>query len=189
MHATKRKFNSLIQGLGTPAKQPARSTDGKPTTTYPRKSQRTANDVESLLEKRRQLGIPQSNSTASATGGRSATSPSGKQAAFGTNSDKPLARFCPTDRNELVKRLATYNDITDWTPKPDRVSEIEWAKRGWVCHGKETVRCVLCHKELVVKLNKKEVDGKEVSVLVSSEIGEQIQAVLPGACTPRANKE
>lgn len=84
---------------------------------------------------------------------------------------KPLARFCPTDRDELLKRLATFHDITDWTPKPDRVSEIEWAKRGWVCHGKERVRCVLCHKELVVKLNKKEVDGKEVSVLVSSEIG------------------
>jgi hypothetical protein len=70
-----------------------------------------------------------------------------------------------------LKRLGTFQELTDWTPKPDKVNEIEWAKRGWVCHGKETVRCLLCHRELVVKLNRKVVDGKEVPVLVASEIG------------------
>ena len=89
-----------------------------------------------------------------------------------TSQDKnaPPPRYCPGDRDELLRRLATFQELTDWTPKPDRVSEIEWAKRGWVCQGKERLRCTLCNREIVVKLNRKEVDGKEVQVLVPSEI-------------------
>lgn len=79
-------------------------------------------------------------------------------------------KYCPGDRDELLKRLSSFQELTDWTPKPDPVNEIEWAKRGWVCQGKERVRCTLCNKELVVKLNRKEVDGQEVPVLVASEI-------------------
>ncbi|TLS26387.1 hypothetical protein PpBr36_04763 [Pyricularia pennisetigena] len=79
-------------------------------------------------------------------------------------------RYCPGDRDQLIKRLATFQELTDWTPKPDRVNEVEWAKKGWVCMGKERLRCTLCNKEMVVKLNRKEVEGKEVPVLVASEI-------------------
>jgi hypothetical protein len=88
------------------------------------------------------------------------------------NNQGPLVKYCPSDREELLRRLATFQEITEWTPKPDKVSEIEWAKKGWVCQGKERVRCVLCARELVVKLNRKELeDGKEANVLASSEIG------------------
>lgn len=161
MNATKRKFNNLLQGLGTP-------TSGSQSTAKPSK---TTKDVETLLQKRRRLGIPQSDSAAFGTDTNIKTSaPATPKKPEVKKEEKPLARFCPSDREQLLRRLATFNDITDWTPKPDRVNEVEWAKRGWVCHGKETVRCVLCHKELVVKLNKKEVEGKEVRVLVSSEI-------------------
>lgn len=79
-------------------------------------------------------------------------------------------KYCPGDRDELLKRLASFQELTDWTPKPDPVNEIEWAKRGWACQGKERVRCTLCNKELVVKLNRKEINGREVAVLVASEI-------------------
>ncbi|KAI1211434.1 zf-C3HC-domain-containing protein [Annulohypoxylon truncatum] len=84
------------------------------------------------------------------------------------------ARYCPSDRDELIRRLGTFQELTEWTPKPDKVNEIEWAKRGWVCRGKERVQCTLCHKELVVKINKREVDGKEVPVLVGSDIEEAL---------------
>ncbi|KFH46091.1 mRNA export factor-like protein [Hapsidospora chrysogenum ATCC 11550] len=164
-NATKRKFNSLLQGLGAP--KTASERPGGETT-----QRKTTGDVESLLQKRRRLGIPQSNAglTLDSSSTMTKLASSVRRPGHEKEVEKPLARFCPTDRAELLKRLATFNDITDWTPKPERVSEIEWARRGWVCHGKETVRCVLCHKELVVKLNRKEVDGKEVSVLVPSEI-------------------
>ena len=79
-------------------------------------------------------------------------------------------KYCPGDRDQLLRRLATFQELTDWTPKPDRVNEVEWAKRGWVCRGKERVKCTLCSRELVVRVNRKEVDGKEISVLIASEI-------------------
>jgi hypothetical protein len=173
MNATKRKFNTLLQGLGRSSSEtPRPASNGNPTAT-PKKT----SDVDALLEKRRRLGLPQSNSTGlsstSPVSLRKASSPApgSKVTEAKTEEEKPLAKYCPSDRAELVRRLATFQELTDWAFKPDRVSEVEWAKRGWVCKGKETVRCVLCHKELVVKLNRREVDGKEVAVLVSSEIG------------------
>jgi hypothetical protein len=86
----------------------------------------------------------------------------------------PPPKYCPGDRDQLLRRLATFQELTDWTPKPDRVSEVEWAKRGWVCQGKERVRCTLCGHDLVVKVNRKEVDGKEIAVLIASEIAESV---------------
>ncbi|CAN8098164.1 unnamed protein product [Discula destructiva] len=129
------------------------------------------------LTKRRRLGLEESTPAKQL----SPTPHSGAQAAVsnvvlrkwsGHNDKKSIfkPRFCPGDRDELLKRLASFQELTDWTPKPDPVNEVQWAKRGWICQGKERVRCLLCNKELVVKLNKKEVDGKEVAVLIPSEI-------------------
>jgi len=89
-----------------------------------------------------------------------------------TDSGPP--KYCPGDREQLLRRLATFQELTDWTPKPDRVNEVQWAKRGWICQGKERVRCVLCSQELAVKLNRKEVDGKEISVMIASEIAQSV---------------
>lgn len=142
-----------------------------------------------LLSKRRRVGIP--GSTLETKGPTSISNVVLRK----WNSTKkqpeaqPQPRYCPSDRAELLKRLATFQELVNWAPKPDRVSEVEWVKRGWVCRGKERVRCVLCNKELVVGLNKKEVDGKEVSVLVPSEIGKSLyyEALLfaPSICFPR----
>ncbi|EFX05234.1 c3hc zinc finger protein [Grosmannia clavigera kw1407] len=66
----------------------------------------------------------------------------------------PMPRYCPGDREQLLRRLATFQELTDWTPKPDRINEIEWARRGWACQGKERVRCTLCSRELVVRLGR-----------------------------------
>lgn len=173
MHSTKRKFNALIQGIGNRPSSPAKAPDnpnGSRSTT-PLGSRRTTADTD--LAKRRRTGIP--GSTPPASGSKSASgNVSNKSDGKGTSPTPPQPKYCPSDRKELLRRLATFQDLTDWAPKPDRVSEIEWAKRGWVCQGKERVRCALCNKELVIKLNKKEVDGKEVSVLVPSEIEEAL---------------
>ena len=94
--------------------------------------------------------------------------------ASGAKGDGGPLKYCPGDREQLLRRLATFQELTDWTPKPERVSEIEWAKRGWVCQGKERVKCTLCASELVVKINRKQVDGKEISVLIASEIAQSV---------------
>ncbi|KAG5991648.1 hypothetical protein E4U43_003977 [Claviceps pusilla] len=188
MNATKRKFNALLQGLGSP--RPSTSDSIKDNnknnsnddennnnnnninnnmSASPRYGSSPASTNDDILQKRRRLGFPESTaptlfstlpvatSFSNVVLRRSATPTSNKAA-----SPAP-ARYCPGDRAELLKRLATFQEITDWTPKPDKINEIEWAKRGWICQGKEKVRCVLCHKELVVKLNSKDDQGAEAS--------------------------
>lgn len=171
MNATKRKFNALLQGLSNPRPSPPNSPTGN-MNGDPRRAAAASHDA--LLQKRRHLGFPESTAPtthASSTVLLSASTRSlGTQGSAAKDGKEVLAKYCPGDRDQLLKRLATFQELTDWTPKPDRVSEVEWAKRGWACQGKERVRCVLCHKELVVKLNRKEVDGQEVPVLVPSDI-------------------
>ncbi|KAJ6438900.1 C3HC zinc finger protein [Purpureocillium lavendulum] len=177
MHATKRKFNALLQGLSNP--RPTSTTDapsGSMSADARRGDAAGASSHDALLQKRRRLGFPDSTAPAAYNPSlpssiSSALRRSTTQASAKSTKDKDtLAKYAPGDRDELLKRLATFQELTDWTPKPERVNEVEWAKRGWICRGKERVRCVLCHKELVVKLNRKDVDGKEVPVLVPSEI-------------------
>ncbi|KAI3391618.1 hypothetical protein diail_7019 [Diaporthe ilicicola] len=137
------------------------------------------------LTKRRRLGVADST-TSKAFSTKTPDGPGGQTTIsnivlrkWGGNKEKEAIfkpKYCPADRDELLKRLASFQELTDWTPKPDPVAEVQWAKRGWICQGKERVRCTLCNKELVVKLNRKEVDGREVPVLVPSEIEEALVA-------------
>lgn len=148
----------------------------------PRSAATTA-DLD-LLTKRRRLGLADSTpskdlGTKTPDGGGQTTISNIVLKKWGGNKDKETIfkpKYCPADRDELLKRLASFQELTDWTPKPNPVAEVQWAKRGWICQGKERVRCTLCNKELVVKLNRKEVDGKEVPVLVPSEIEDALVA-------------
>jgi hypothetical protein len=124
-----------------------------------------------LLAKRRRLGLLDSNLPSSTSSTTISNVVLRKWSGHTKGGGLAVSKYCPSDRSQLLRRLGTFQELTDWTPKPNRVNEVEWAKRGWVCQGKERVRCTLCNKEVVVGLNKKMVDGKEVSVLVPSEIG------------------
>lgn len=147
----------------------------------------TTSDLD-LLTKRRRLGLADSTpskdlGTKTSDGGGQTTISNIVLKKWGGNRDKDTIfkpKYCPADRDELLRRLASFQELTDWTPKPNPVAEVQWAKRGWICQGKERVRCTLCNKELVVKLNRKEVDGKEVAVLVPSEIEDALVARYVG---------
>ena len=39
-----------------------------------------------------------------------------------------------------------------WFGKPDPISAIECARRGWKCRGNDTIECVNCHAELTAIL-------------------------------------
>jgi C3HC zinc finger-like len=183
MNATKRKFNALIQGISARSSPagPANDSDKAQSTRTSNSSLSSATmalDAE-LLAKRRRLGFGttpvagNSTTNGSHNGVPAISNIVLRKWSADSNPKKSTeaAKYSPSDRGELLKRLATFQELTDWTPKPNAVSEVEWAKHGWICNGKERVRCTLCHKELVVGLNRKEVDGKEISVLVPSEIG------------------
>ncbi|KAL2015781.1 hypothetical protein VTK56DRAFT_4834 [Thermocarpiscus australiensis] len=183
--------SDLDSNLAGPASSPA----SRRSSPYPSRTMATDSSLD-LLNKRRRVGGLSSTPTkygefsnlaqsspASARGTATisnvtlrkwtpgAASPTG---APEKNEALPPPKYCPGDREQLLRRLATFQELTDWTPKPDRVNEVEWAKRGWVCQGKERVKCTLCARELVVKVNRKEVEGKEIAVLIASEIAESV---------------
>ncbi|PON27677.1 hypothetical protein TGAM01_v203444 [Trichoderma gamsii] len=174
MNSTKRKFNALLQGLSSPR---ASTDQESPATMFGNRAASTkAVDYEALLQKRRRLGFPESTAPRldnPVSPSLSSLATSIRRTVSDATTPKVRrdgsARYSPGDREELLKRLATFQEITDWMPKPDRVNEVEWAKRGWVCQGKERVRCLLCHKELVVKL-KKEAGDTELDALTAAEV-------------------
>ncbi|KAI9747729.1 MAG: hypothetical protein M1835_001988, partial [Candelina submexicana] len=53
-----------------------------------------------------------------------------------------LPNFAPTNRRQFIERLETFKDVTKWSEKPERINEVQWAKRGWTCVDKERVGCV-----------------------------------------------
>ncbi|KZF21094.1 zf-C3HC-domain-containing protein [Xylona heveae TC161] len=64
-----------------------------------------------------------------------------------------LPNYAPWDRGQFLERLETYRHVDKWSPKPPKVNEVEWARRGWRCVGKERVGCVGgCERQLLLKL-------------------------------------
>ena len=86
--------------------------------------------------------------------------------------------FVPWDRERFLERLETFRRVDRWSPKPSAISEVVWAKRGWVCADVARVSCVGgCGGSVVVKLPEEldELDGydaekvqerKEVRMLI-----------------------
>lgn len=57
----------------------------------------------------------------------------------------PLCR--PWDRGDLQKRLATFKSMT-WFAKPEVVSAVNCARRGWVNVDSDTIACEACGSRL-----------------------------------------
>ncbi|KAG0645776.1 Zinc finger C3HC-type 1 [Hyphodiscus hymeniophilus] len=174
MNATKRKFNALLNGIGNKSTTSLASKEVNKTST-------TTDDVDDdpdTMLKRRRLAPPASTLIAigNAKNIMEKTKMSHKKSAsHATN--LPIAKppkYAPWDRVAFLERLKSFNSLTDWTPKPARVNEVEWAKRGWVCQKSERVRCCLCNVEILVKLNQKMVDGKEEPVYTAACIEEAL---------------
>lgn len=75
---------------------------------------------------------------------------------------KKAPNYTPWSHDHFVERMKTFSDVMRWGPKPDKLNEVEWAKRGWVCENLNTVACKGgCEKRLVVKLEPKEKDTEK----------------------------
>lgn len=69
------------------------------------------------------------------------------------NQERKTPNFAPWDREQFLERLKTYRHVDKWMGKPESINEVQWAKRGWSCVGKERVGCVEgCGKEVVITL-------------------------------------
>ncbi|CAD6449323.1 f2dc6154-6610-4cfe-979e-992d250a1979 [Sclerotinia trifoliorum] len=176
MNTTKRKFNALLNGLGN--KKSDSSLSAHEVNKTPDKPQ---NDTDSNMKKPRisysssslnrlpSLTRASSAAPSEFDSARQKLAPVYKLSATPVSHSEP-PKWAPYDRAEFLKRLKSFSNLTDWTPKPARVNEVEWAKRGWVCQKKERVRCCFCNVEILVKLNKKEEDGKEKEVYIAENI-------------------
>ena len=70
--------------------------------------------------------------------------------------------FAPWDRGQFLERLGTFRHVDKWMPKSESIDEVQWAKRGWTCVGKERVGCVGgCGKEVVITLESSRVNDEE----------------------------
>ncbi|KAG9242715.1 C3HC zinc finger-like-domain-containing protein [Calycina marina] len=157
MNATKRNFNALLNGIGN-----------KSSNSLAKGNELLPPPETSSLKKRRI--IPSKTSQVAAAYAAN----SGHKKLASTTTSPNTARYAPWDRVAFLKRLKSFSNLTDWTAKPAQVNEVEWAKRGWVCQKAERVRCCLCNVEILVKLNRKEVDGLEEPVYIAKNIEDSL---------------
>jgi len=94
--------------------------------------------------------------------------------------------YAPWSQDAFLERLHTFSNITRWTPKPDPVNEVAWAKRGWLCDvpAYNTVACKGgCEARVAVRLRPaaKDVDSNaelpETEDMLA-EIGEELIAAV-----------
>ncbi|KFX90655.1 hypothetical protein V490_06343, partial [Pseudogymnoascus sp. VKM F-3557] len=148
MNNTKRKFNALLNSIGSSSSDDLTRTTKQARTSYD--LTRSATSSPNLSTSSRTAAVARMSKTEL----KFAAANSGK--ARGTDEPVTKPSFLPGDREDFLERLATFRNLTDWMPKPPKVNEVAWAKRGWACQRLERVRCVTCNVEIMVKLNKQE---------------------------------
>jgi hypothetical protein len=180
MNVTKRKFNALLSGIGNKSTTSLSSQkDVNNVSSVDLTTTLNADETDTQPKKRRTSGsasieipTPSPAKTLATKLSATATMPHKKSASVATATLKTeTPKYAPWDRGEFLKRLKSFSNIIDWTPKPAKVNEVEWAKRGWVCQKMERVRCCLCNVEILVKLNQRVIDGKEEPVYIEDNIG------------------
>ena len=167
MNSTKRKFNALLNGIGnkstTSLSTPEDDDEMGRSKSLDRilKKQRVTTAGTRIIIANSPLAVPSKSKVVHKK------SPSHANV---TNVEVPTPKYAPWDRAAFLERLSSFTRLTEWMPKPDRANEVEWAKRGWVLQKEERVRCSLCNVEVKVKLNEKEVDGKNSYIYNASSI-------------------
>lgn len=151
------------------------------TATVPRSPPTTAPDPK----KRRTIHLPPAAShltdSNEAWSIRATPPSSGTHTTAFSLSEKPTPAYAPWDRPQFLSRLKTFRFVDKWSAKPPAVNEVVWAKRGWVCVDKNRIRCTVCSRDVVVKIDAdddglgEEEDGDTVMGDVEGMEGERIK--------------
>ncbi|KAI9841900.1 MAG: hypothetical protein M1838_003354 [Thelocarpon superellum] len=157
MYSTKRKFHSLLDSLTAP------DTASPSVPGVRRRPVTSTASVES--DSRSHAKKPRVQRPVSSLVSGSTSEPSGHERRRSSgvqmpsryppiHSRRPTApNFAPWDRDQFLNRLKTFRHVDKWSAKPTPVTEVQWAKRGWTCIGKERVGCVGgCGRQVFVKL-------------------------------------
>ena len=90
------------------------------------------------------------------------------------NEERKPPNFAPWNRAQFLERLKSFRHVDKWMGKPEKINEVQWAKRGWICVGKERVGCVGgCGKEVVIKLVDDDGEAREREANEASESEDQ----------------
>ncbi|PLN81944.1 C3HC zinc finger protein [Aspergillus taichungensis] len=136
----KRKFQRVLDSLT----KPSSAESSKPPTA------REQLHGEPSAAKKIRLGDRDDGSLASA---RRSILKVGRPSSRDSSASSTRPSFVPWDRERFLERLETFRRVDRWSPKPSAISEVEWAKRGWICTDKSRVTCVGgCGGSVVVKL-------------------------------------
>jgi hypothetical protein len=160
---SKRKFYKLLDNLSS-SKLPDQtlpSTPDRPIKRNRMLDARSRNDAGT--------GRPKTSVRAiSSTFGSTVAASRGRAASTTTGTRHPAA-YAPWSHDQFLERLKTFADVKTWSAKPDAVSEVVWAKRGWAVVGLDEVGCRSCGKHLVVKLDEQDDDHGTEPVTKESE--------------------
>ena len=170
LSTTKRKFHRILDSISNTS---SISLPGKEK--HARASTVTLPNTTDTPPKRQRLERPKSSYASSSSQNSShpplsaVTAPTASKVETRVQEKKKPA-FVPWDREEFLARLKTFRHVDKWMSKPEEINEVEWAKRGWKCVGKERVGCASCAAEVVIKL---EDDEREMKGITDEEIDEE----------------
>ncbi|KAL8832282.1 MAG: hypothetical protein Q9170_004939 [Blastenia crenularia] len=169
LSTTKRKFHDILESIANPPAPTSLDTNNKQhnasTTTLP--------SAHEPLAKRLKYARPTSTPllhTLTHTMRSASTGTMTRNITPSTSiQEKKPPNFAPWDRNQFLCRLETFRHVDKWMSKPDPINEVQWAKRGWTCVGKERVGCVGgCGNEVIISLEpsreeRQSIDGTDPS--------------------------
>ncbi|CAO2655656.1 Nn.00g044590.m01.CDS01 [Neocucurbitaria sp. VM-36] len=96
-----------------------------------------------------------------------------------TTTPRKTPNFQPYSQEHFLGRLKTFADVKKWTTKPDSISEVEWAKRGWTCDTWNTVACKGgCEKRVAVKLRPRRKDPNGKDIEMSEDLAVDVEDAL-----------
>jgi hypothetical protein len=103
----------------------------------------------------------------------------GKAVASSPSIPRKTPNFQPHSQEQFLTRVKTFADVKKWTTKPDAISEIEWARRGWSCDTWNTVACKGgCEKRVAVKLYPKRKDANGKAIELSEDFATEVDDKL-----------
>ncbi|KAL8703676.1 MAG: hypothetical protein Q9201_003130 [Fulgogasparrea decipioides] len=170
LSTTKRKFHSILDSISNPSSTSLNADNGQhyaSTTTIPPASEPSAKKLR--LARPASTSKP-SSSFASIRSASNRSTTSQTSTASTMTEEKNPPNFAPWDRNQFLSRLETFRHVDRWVSKSDPINEVQWAKRGWRCVGKETVSCVGgCGNEVMISLEPSREEQKPIEGLEPSE--------------------
>lgn len=149
LETKKRKFHRVLESLTKPTSTPTPEQPPKPSAATGGRAPTTAR--EAIKKARLSRGDGGSQDLSAARESVLKVARPGTRASSVSSTARPT--FVPWDRERFLERLETFRRVDRWSPKPSAVSEVVWAKRGWICTDVARVSCASgCGGSVVVKL-------------------------------------